>query len=75
MKTQTEIRTTNQIRTARIAKKLDSVNSALEIATDGLRSANKKNPFWSKSDAMKELNRLRKIKNQLANIWCLEFSL
>lgn len=75
MKTQTEIRTTSQTRTARIGQKLDSITSAIEIAKDGLRSANKKNPFWSKSDAMKELNRLRKIKNQLANIWCLEFSL
>ena len=65
----------NQKRQRIIAKKIDSINSAMQVALDGLRSANKKNPFWSKSQAMKEVNRLRKVKRQLANIWLLEFSL
>ena len=75
MKTLTETRKTSQTRIARIAKKLTSIDEAMAVALNGLRSANKKNPFWSKSQAMKEINRLRKTKNQLAKIWCLEFSL
>lgn len=62
-------------RISTIAKKLTSIDEAMAIAVNGLRSANKKNPFWNKSQAMKEINRLRKIKNQLARIWCLEYSL
>ena len=65
----------NQKRQRIIAKKLDSIDSAMQVALDGLRSANKKNPFWDKSAAMKQVNRLRKVKRQLANIWMLEFSL
>jgi len=63
------------LRIRNIAKKLAAVDKALLIAAAGLSSANRKNPFWSKSDAMKTLNQLRKMKKQLSKIWCLEFAL
>ena len=39
---------------------LVSENKIYELAIDGLRSANKKSVFWSKSDAMQLLNLVRK---------------
>lgn len=66
---------TNIQRIKLISRKLNAAHQALEIAKAGLRSANKKNPFWSKSQAMKEINRLRKYNNQLAKIWNIEFKL
>lgn len=66
---------TNMKRIRNIAKKLDQNKKAMDIAKKGLASANRKNPFWSKSEAMRTMNFLRKQNRQLAIIWNLEFQL
>jgi len=62
-------------RITKLAKKLNSVSIALEIAKHGLSIANRKNPFWNKSDAMKTLNSLRAIERKLLKIKEMEYSL
>lgn len=66
---------TNLQRIRDIAKKLDGNKKAMDIAIQGLTSANKGNIFWNKSDAMLTINQLRKQNKQLAKIYNLEFSL
>jgi len=62
-------------RYTKIIKRLQSVNVALANARHGLACANRKNPFWSKSDAMKTINSLRAIERKLMKIKDLEFSI
>ena len=62
-------------RVTKIIKKLQSVTVAMAIARHGLGCANRKNPFWNKSDAMKTLNSLRAIERKLLKIKELEYSL
>ena len=58
-----------------IAKKMDSANKLLKIAKAGLSSANRGNPFISKSDAMARINSVRKYRGQLSKLWVLEIKL
>lgn len=62
----------NNSRLVQIGKKMDMVNVLMTVAKSGLSSANKNNPFWSKSDAMSRLNSLRAMQRKLSTIWILE---
>ena len=57
--------TTSQ-RILQLAKKMDSANKLLEIAKVGLSSANRGNPFITKSDAMARINSVRNYQRQLS---------
>jgi len=61
-------------RIQKIAKKMDLARAMHNVAIAGLSSANRSNPFWNKSKAMKRLNEIRKYQRQLSKIWILEWS-
>ena len=56
----------------KIAKKMDMAAIITGIARQGLTSANKKNPFWNKSDAMNSINSAKNLQRQLSKIWINE---
>jgi len=59
-------------RLQKIGQKMDQNRIALINAKKGIASANRNNPFWNKSQAMKHFNQVKKMQNQLSKIWVLE---